>query len=209
MIAHEGRIPVVTLGAGAIVAAALAGPWAGLAVAALAAGTAWLFRDPPRAVPARPLGLISPVDGEVRSCREVDDPWLRRPARRVGIHVPFPGLRPLRSPTEGKVMDYRLGHEAYRNRRAYRVPRGTRTSHSLWLRTDEGDDVVLVVSSGWPLHRMVSGVRVGERLGQGQRWAFAYFVSRVDVLFPGRSRFDVEPGQGVLAGADVLATLVH
>ena len=209
MIAHEGRIPVVTLVAAAVVTSALAGLVPGLLVGILAGLVAWLFRDPPRMVPARPLGVVSPVDGAVRSCREVHDPWLQRAVRRVGILVTFPGMGPLRSPTEGKVMDYRLRHEAYRDHGGYRVPRNTVTSHALWLRTDEGDDLVLVVSSRWRLHRLVSQVRVGERLGQGQRWGFAYLVSRVDVLFPVKSRFAVQPGRPVVAGTDVLATLVH
>ena len=81
--------------------------------------------------------------------------------------------------------------------------------HAMWVRTDEGDDVVLVVTSRWSFHRVRFSVNVGERIGQGQRCGFSHFGSRVDVLAPASSRSEVLSGQRIQAGSTVIASLVH
>lgn len=209
MLSREGRLPVAVSGALALSAQI----WLGMKLAwplwLLAALIFYVFRDPDRSVPSLPLAIVSPVDGRVTSRRPVDDLWLRRNAFRIGICPSFPGIGPLRSPSEGKVMEYKLALEVYRRSEFCVAPRGTAVCHALWVRTDEGDDVVLVVSSRWRFNRLRRHVRVGERVGQGQRCGFMYFASRVDVLVPEASRVEVSTGQRILAGSDVVANLVH
>lgn len=209
MMTREGRWPVVLV----LLAAAMVQIAWGIAVAwpiwLLAAGLVYLFRDPNRVVPSLPLAVVSPVDGRVTSVRRVSDPWLEREVLRVGIRLPFLGVGFLRSPTEGKVMDYKLVGDVYRSSEFCVAPRRTVVCHALWLRTDEGDDVVFVVSSRRSFHRLRRYLLVGERVGQGQRCGFVYFASRVDVLVPADSRAQVSRGQRILAGSSVVATLVH
>jgi len=209
MIASEGRWPVGLTVVTAAMAQIAWGMWGAWPVWLLAAGLAYLYRDPQRVVPSVPLAVVSPVDGRVTSVRHVSDPWLEREVLRVGIRLPFLGMGFLRSPTEGKVMEYKLAADAYRSSAFCVAPRRTVICHALWVRTDEADDVVFVVSSRWSFHHLRRYVRVGERVGQGQRCGFVYFASRVDVLVPTDSRAEVSRGQRILAGSGVVATLVH
>jgi phosphatidylserine decarboxylase len=91
----------------------------------------------------------------------------------------------------------------------YSTPRDMAVSHALWIRTDEGDDVVLLVSSRWRLHRWTCAVHVGERIGQGQRCGFGMLISRVDVMLPRPVRVEVGRHDRLRAGSDVIATLRH
>ncbi len=208
MMAPEGRVP---LGAG-IAAAVFAQLYFGFLPAvplwSVALLVAYLYHEPPRLVPPLPLAVVSPVDGTVLSLRQSDDPWLERQVLRIGIRPARLGISPLRSPTEGKVMGYRHGGNSQAGD-AYVTPRGTAVSHALWIRTDENDDVVFVVSSRVRLHRLRFYLSVGERVGQGQRCGFVHFGSRVDVLLPAGSRREVEPGQTIVGGSGVLGRLLH
>ena len=49
----------------------------------------------------------------------------------------------------------------------------------------------------------------GERIGQGERYGFIRFGSRVDLYLPTTAQVKVSLGDKVKNGSDVLATLVH
>ncbi len=167
----------------------------------------WLFRDPSRTIPSAPLAVVSPVDGRVVAVEPVQDAYLQREAMRISILMNWKSVFFTRSPIEGKVMQvwYSPGgllppsHEAAASQNQ-RI--------ALWIQTDEGDDIVLVLIAG-PLARPVCYANTGMRMGQGQRCGFIPFGSRVDVLLPSNVRVAVKPGDNVLAGSTIIATLVH
>ncbi|MDH5345797.1 MAG: hypothetical protein OEW59_08550, partial [Gammaproteobacteria bacterium] len=103
-------------------------------------------------------------------------------------------------PAEGKIMDF---HAA--------VPRiaATGIASGLWVRTDEGDDVVLQFHG----HRFglapLAFLGYGERVAQGQRCAYLRLTRVAEVQLPINSRVLVRAGQKVAAGADLLAKLPH
>ena len=176
---------------------------------ALVAALAWVYREPRVRVPSSPLAVVSPVDGKVLVVRGCADPWLGREARRIGLRVRWPGVAPLRCPVEGRVEDYRFAVDQYKGEAFCGAGRRMAESHGLWLRTDEGDDVVLVASSFTRLMRLSAPLHVGSRLGQGQRLGFVHFASRVDVLLPADVRTTVQRGDRARAGQAILAQLVH
>ena len=49
----------------------------------------------------------------------------------------------------------------------------------------------------------------GERIAQGERYGFIRFGSRVDTYVPVNSQLNVELGNKVKAGTDIIAYLVH
>lgn len=81
--------------------------------------------------------------------------------------------------------------------------------YALWVKTDEGDDMVMAVSASRALSRFKADVAPGERIGQGHRIGFVYLGSRIDVLLPAGTRSHVSEEQTTLAGCGVIATLVH
>ena len=207
MLAPEATIPVGS-------AVALAGavtylgpfPLAG-SLWFIAMALAFVYRDLPREIPSAPLAVVSPVDAEVISVRTVRDPWLDRECVRIRLRPAIPGIGPLRSPVEGKVMEYWTGTPS-----GYADNADTDASplcYTLWIQTDEGDDVVYSVRSNSRLSRFKVDVAPGERVGHGKRNGFAYLANRVDVLLPANAHSEIEPGARVLAGSGILGKLVR
>lgn len=163
------------------------------------AAIVFMFRDPEREIPASPLAVVSPSDGVVSRVETVPDPYLDRTATRIVIDMSHCGVFSTRSPIEAKVLDLRNSNG----------PDGADRPHGVWLQTDEGDDLVVVMHRG-PLHNLPRcDVRIGERIGQGQRCGYIGLGGQVEVYVPDTSRAQVEAGSRVRAGSDVIATLVH
>ena len=159
-----------------------------------------VFRDPRRRIPAVPLGVVSPVDGEVLSVDLVDNGVLQGEAHCVVIRVNSLGTYTARCPVEGKIMD--LNSISGDRVADYRT-------NALWVQTDEGDDVVLQFRGyrfGLPPK---SFVRFGERLGQGTRCAYLRLTRIAEIHLPIGAKILVKPGQRVVAGQDLLGKLPH
>ena len=159
-----------------------------------------IFRDPRRDVPAAPLGVVCPVDGTIKEIGTIDDGVVGKEALRIVIRVNSLGTYTSRSPVEGKIMDFgNLPSENQVNGK----------SRGLWVRSDEGDDVVLQFHG----HRFglapLAFMRYGERVGQGQRCAYLRLTRFAEVQLPANGRALVKVGQEVAAGTDLLAKLPH
>ncbi len=164
--------------------------------AAVFAALYLVFRDANRLVPPSALGVVSPVDGEVVAVDVAEGGVLQGRAQRIVIRIDGLGTYTARSPVEGRVRDLQT------TERAADYPR-----NALWLRTDEGDDVVLKFSGyrfGLPPRSLA---RYGERLGQGARCAYLRLTRFAELHLPDTSRVLVEPGQVLRAGSDLIARL--
>ena len=157
----------------------------------------FVFRDPPRRVPSVPLGIVSPVDGKVLSVTRTGDDRLQREALRIAIRMRWFNVYSLRSPTEGKVMKTWFSAADGQNK----------ASASLWIQTDETDDVVTTISGGFWWWKPRCEVHSGERVGQGQRCGFMDFGSEVEILLPESSIAEVNAGDLVLSGESIIAHL--
>ncbi len=202
VIAREGRWPVLIVAGVAAVTQLAAGLWA-IPAWLLALALIWLFRDPDREILPAPLGLVSPADGRVIAAGPVRDNFLERDATGVTIRMQRSGAFVLRSPAEGKVQKMWTGI----------TPNGavanSGSGAAFWLQTDEGDDIVVVVRTPRRLLRSRCYVHTGERVGQGQRFAFTPFGAVIGVLMPAGSRVETDTGTSVQAGSDLIATLIH
>lgn len=158
----------------------------------------FLFRDPPRSVPAAPLAVVSPADGRVSLVETCNDPYLDRDARRISIRMHPYGVFSTRSPAEGKMLEPKRALSADAD-----------TPHGVCLQTDEGDELVIVMNRGPLRNPPRCYVRFGERVGQGQRCGFITLGSTVDIYLPLNSRIKVREGDRVRAGADVIAQLMR
>lgn len=206
ILAREGwaHVAIVT-GAAAAVHYFAGWPWA---------APAWLttlfvvqfFRDPPRQVPTAPLGIVAPADGRVVALGEAIDPYLKRSAKRVSIFMNVFNVHSNRSPVEGKVMERWYEKGAFLNA-ALDKASTQNERNALWIRTDDGDDVVVVQVAGLIARRILCYVGSGERVARGQRYGFIRFGSRVDVYLPANSRFKVALGDWVSGASDLIAEL--
>ncbi len=211
LIAREGWIWIVL----AITAASIAYLNVGVFSAPLwllAAFLVFLFRDPHRKIPAIPLGIVCPVDGKVVAIEKVRDAYLDRDAICISIKMGFTSVYSAHSPMEGKIMEQWL--EVPRKIAPITTVKNSEpdkyiVTYAQWVQSDEKDDVVLVIEANTFLPRPQCYAQSGDRIGQGQRCAFLRFGTQVDVLVSVSTRVDVNVGDKVLAGADIIATLVR
>ena len=207
MIATEGRVPLVmTAGSAAVVSYYAGAAWA-LPLWGLLGYVIYLYFERRPGLPAVPLGVLSPVKGKVEIVGLIDDPWLNRNAYRVRLDVPAPGIGILRSPIEGKVLKLWTDAHPFDGPRIAGSGSGSPNCYAVQIRTDEGVDVIVAVSSLRPISRLRLNATPGERIGQGHRYAFAYFASYIDVLFPANAKPLVATTQRVASGTTVLSQL--
>jgi phosphatidylserine decarboxylase len=199
-VAGEG-VPILLL---AMITTALGFYFAGWIVALLPASISvalyCLFRDPNRAIPAHPLAAVSPVDGVVVEVTMTDNNVTGAAARKIILLVDSFGAYTARSPVEGTILDPRV--KSLHPDAAWQHP-------GLWIRTDEGDDVLLRFHGyrfGLVPHAFS---RYGDRVGQGARCAYLRLTRFAEVCLPINSRVLVVAGQRVSAGTDILGTLPH
>jgi len=197
MIAREGIAPLaVTVLAGVLVLHFI-GWLQSLVFWALVLLVLVLFRDPERDIPSHPLAIVSPADGKVTSISTMHDPYLLRESVRVAIQMPPYGVFTTRSPIEGKVLE------------PPNFPEDDSIPHGVWLQSDEGDDVVMVMTRGPLNNEPRCYIRFGDRIGQGKRCGFVHLGGRVEIYLPESSRLLVKEGDVVQSGSDIIAKMIH
>ncbi|MGB5256538.1 MAG: hypothetical protein WBN44_04735 [Woeseiaceae bacterium] len=195
LVASEGILPMLLMVVLAVVLVRYSSPWFALLPAVLLGFMFLLFRDPQRDVPPVALGLVSPVDGEVVEVEKTDQCVVQGEAHRIRIRINSLGAYTARSPMEGRVMNLHSSTEGV----GPDCP-----ANALWVRNDEGDNMVMQFH-GYRLGLAPrSFVRIGERVGQGHRCAYLRLTQFVDVYLPIAGKVLVKPGQTVTAGADVI-----
>ncbi|MFV2059271.1 MAG: phosphatidylserine decarboxylase [Gammaproteobacteria bacterium] len=200
VIAPEGWTYISLLLLASVVAQIFFSFWA-ILVWLLFFASVYLFRDPHRKSPAIPLAIVSPVSGTVTEVAVKQDSFLQREAHFIQIKMPFYTIFSVRSITEGKVMQQWHQMQEYDDK--------TCPCYSIWIQTDEMDDVILVLRPGRWLNQIKSYFITGERVGQGHRMGYILFGTCIDVYVPKSSTIEAVKGLKVSAGTNILAHLVH
>jgi len=156
----------------------------------------YLYRDPARHIPSAPLGIVSPVDGEVISIDQVYNSHTKDAMFKIGIRKNKMGVFAIRSPIEGKLI--KQLHE--------KLPGVSRYTN--WVQTDEGDNILwdAEVKGHTSAHCYV---QPGERIGHGQRCGFLVSRSEVNLYVPEHSSVKAKIHDRVLAGEGIVAKLIH
>jgi len=164
------------------------------------------FRDPPRAIPTIARAVLAPADGRVIKLGEAYDPYLKRQAKCISIFMNVVNVHSNRSPVAGKIMQRWYEGGAFFNAALDKASEQNERN-ALWVRTDDGHDIVVVQVAGLVARRILCYVAPGERMAQGQRYGFIRFGSRVDVYLPLDSEFNAALGDKPSGASDVIATL--
>lgn len=163
----------------------------------------WFNREPQRQVPSDPLAVLSPIDGAALRHTPAPDPIRNEEMMRLTFKKSLFNVFSLRSPTEGKVQDIQLLKPGEHHIRDNLV------RYAIWIQTDEQDDVVMVAEAARFMRRPRLYIHTGERVGQGQRIAYAPFGKRFDVYVPNNSRILVDKEQAVNSGTTIVARFLH
>ena len=161
----------------------------------------WFYRDPYRPLPSDPLGLVSPVNGTVIVAEEHPDPFLGRDAFLFRISISLTDVFSIRSVTEGKIIQQWLDPEDADDDRSL--------AHAIQIKTDEDDDVMIVLRPGRYFKQLSCDAVIGQRIGQGHRCGIIPFGATVDVYVPITSNINCSIGDHVEAGTTRLASLKH
>jgi phosphatidylserine decarboxylase len=163
----------------------------------------WFFRDPERSIPAGPGEIVSPGDGLVTEAE-----WIETPAGsrlRFSIFLNVFDVHVNRAPAAGtiKVVEHREG-----NFENAMKPESVLLNEQTLVVIDAGDyEISYKQIAGLLARRIVSTVKVGDRVERGQRVGMIKFGSRVDVLMPAEAVPRVKTGSRVLGGSTILAVL--
>ena len=204
ILAREGRWHMVLATGVALVVHYFAGPAWAMPFWIILIFIVQFFRDPPRQIPDISGAVICPADGKVIALGDVEDPYLKRPARRVSIFMNVFNVHSNRSPVTGKIMERWYSTGKFVNAALDKASLDNERN-ALWIRTDDGRDIVVVQVAGLIARRILCYVQPGARIAHGERYGFIRFGSRVDVYLPRDTQLEVSLGDKVKGAADVIA----
>jgi phosphatidylserine decarboxylase len=167
------------------------------------------FRDPPRVTPVRDGLVISPADGRISMIVNAVPPKELdlgdRPLPRISVFMSVFNCHVNRSPVAGRIerIVYRAGK--FLNADLDKASEDNERN-SLVIATSAGR-IGVVQIAGLVARRIVSFVKEGQAIGQGERFGLIRFGSRVDVYLPDGVKPLVGPGQTAVGGETVLADL--
>ncbi|MBI3545329.1 MAG: phosphatidylserine decarboxylase [Gammaproteobacteria bacterium] len=206
ILAREGRLHILLAVIAALVVHYLAGWIWAAPLWLIAVFVIQFFRDPPRQIPNLPGAVICPADGRVIALGEVHDPYLKRRAQRISIFMNVFDVHSNRSPVSGKIMQRWYSAGKFVNAALDKASEDNERN-ALWIRTEAGQDIVVVQVAGLIARRILCYVQAGENITHGQRYGFIRFGSRVDVYLPMGAQFNRSLGDRVKGAADIIAHL--
>lgn len=204
--AAEGRVHIILSLALAIIVHLVAGTLVAIPFWLLAIFVLQFFRDPPRTVPQGIGHIVCPAHGKVVFTGVVDDPYLNRKALKISIFMnvfsvhsnftPYAGVIQKIWYHSGRFLNAALDKASEENER-----------NAIWIKTNEGQDIVFIQIAGLVARRILCHVAEGENVDRGQRYGFIRFGSKVDVYLPETARSTVSIGDSVMSGNDIIAQL--
>lgn len=206
---HPAGIPFVSAGL-AVAALGRRHRWLRTAGLSAASACALFFRHPPRVPPDRPGVVVAPADGQITIIDTAVPPaelgLPDKPVPRVSIFLSLFDVHVQRVPVGGEVMavQHRPGKFLSADK-----PQSTSDNerNSVWIRTPEGHDLVVVQIAGLLARRIVCDIRPGDKLTIGNTYGLIRFGSRLDTYLPDGSTVKVQPGQRAVGAETVLAEM--
>jgi len=176
---------------------------------ALAGGglTIYFFRDPDRQPEiSGDHVVLSPADGKVVFCDEVEEPeFLRSRSRMVSIFMSPVNVHVNRIPVNGTVKFLKYIRGKYLV--AFDEKSSDRNERMLVGIESEGNKVLFKQIAGFIARRIVCDLSEGQKVAAGERFGMIKFGSRVDVLLPLNCDVKVKLNDKTFAGRTVIGTM--
>jgi len=205
-VAREG-IPFVLIGLFIAIAFIFAGIW-WLAVVfiALAAFTAYFFRDPDREITSEENLVVSAADGRVTRIEKLNPEDADSP-NVVSVFLSIFDVHINRSPIAGEISEvvYSKGKFVI----ATREDASQINEQNTLTIKNERMTIVCKQIAGVLARRIVCWKRAGDRVVLGERFGLIRFGSRTDLILPPEVEIAVKVGDKVRGGVTIIGRLQH
>ncbi|MDX2414181.1 MAG: phosphatidylserine decarboxylase family protein [Bacteroidales bacterium] len=162
------------------------------------------FRSPVRVINSDRRNLLIPADGEVVAMEEtLEEEYFKDKRLQISVFMSPLNVHSNRMPVSGtvKYIKYHPGRflVAWHPKSSLLNERST-----LVIESDSGREILLRQIAGAVARRIVTYPKPGDRLEKGEEFGFIKFGSRVDIFLPPDTPVDIEVGDKVKAGIDVI-----
>jgi len=204
ILAREGRVHLIVSFICGIAASLLWGWWS-IPVWLLVLFVFQFFRDPQRKITDQPGAVVAPASGQVVFIGEMDNPYLEGvTSLKVSIFMNVFSVHSNLIPIAGEIKDCWYHPGKFFNA-ALDKASTENERNAIWIRTTRGEDVISIQIAGLVARRILSYVKKGDQVATGERYGFIRFGSRVDLYLPVGTSLNVNIGQWVTSGNDIVA----
>ena len=206
---HRAGIPFVSAGL-AVAALGRRNRWLRTVGMSAAGASAMFFRHPARVPPDRAGVVVAPADGQITIVDTAPPPTelglADQPMLRVSIFLSIFDVHVQRVPISGEAVA--VQHRPGKLMSADKPQASDENErNSVWIRTPDGHDVVVVQIAGLLARRIVCDAHTGDELKIGDTYGLIRFGSRLDTYLPDGSTVKVIPGQRAVGAETILAEL--
>lgn len=200
--------------------------WVGVWALVFATGAPWLwalgvlpafltlfvanfFRDPNRPLPGDEFTVVSPADGTVTDVGEKElSEYLTGKHQGIGIFLSVVDVHVNRSPLDGECDYVRHQDGEYRDARDPECSI-LNEAQNIGFKSKWGPRFYVRQITGLIARRIVCPLKVGDKVGRGERFGMLKFGSRTELYFgPGFDvQWQVKVGDKVKGGGTVIATV--
>jgi phosphatidylserine decarboxylase len=171
--------------------------------------TFYFFRDPEAKVPAGPGLVVSSAHGKVDIVDRINEPhFMGGLCQRISIFLSVIDVHVQNAPIEGRVAFYKYTTGQFMS--ALKTE-SAEHNENLLLGFEPpaggGLKIGLRLIAGVLARRIVPFVKEGDVPGRGERISLIQFGSRTDVYLPLTATIKVKPGDRVVGGETIMATL--
>ena len=165
------------------------------------------FRDPKRNISIDKGAIVSPASGKVVTIAESPNPYLEGVTSiKVSVFMNVFSVHSNLMPIGGEVQEVWYNPGKFVNA-ALDKASSENERNAVWVRTEEGHDIVSVQIAGLIARRILCYVQKGDKVEVGQRYGFIRFGSRVDLYLPLDTKLTAKLGQWVSSGNDLIGML--
>ncbi len=171
--------------------------------------TFYFFRDPDAKVPAGPGLVVSPAHGKVDIVDQItESQFMGGLCQRISIFLSVIDIHVQNAPVGGKVAFYKYTTGQFMS--ALKTESAEHNENALMgFETKEGGGVKIGMRliAGVLARRIVPFVKEGDEPARGERISLIQFGSRTDLYLPLSAKIKIKPGDRVVGGETIMATL--
>jgi phosphatidylserine decarboxylase len=204
-LARDGMPTIWVIFAAAVAGGLLLSPVISAVTLVLLAVALWFYRDPERVPPEDLSAWVSPADGRVVEITPDTEDRFAGTTTKIGIFMSGFDVHVNRFPAEGTVEEKRY----VPGKKWFAIaPKASEENERMYVGISTGQGrATLVQIAGIMARRIVSYVKIGNKLARGERYGMIKLGSRVDIYMPSSVKPAVKVGSRVRAGETIIGVV--